>query len=95
MLIIEDDDRSLKLARDILQVNGYRIIELKSGKVTLPMIEEHKPDLIPVDIHLPGTNGMEAVACSARNTRHAGDRVYGLGRERRAIMGVAPTVSFP
>ena len=61
ILIVEDNDKNLKLARDILQVKGYRTIEAESAEAGLPLVGEQKPDLILMDIHLPGINGIEAL----------------------------------
>jgi len=61
ILIVEDNDKNMKLARDILQVKGYRTIEADSAEAGLPLVAAHKPDLILMDIHLPGINGIEAL----------------------------------
>jgi two-component system cell cycle response regulator DivK len=61
ILIVEDNDKNMKLARDILQVKGYRTIEAESAEAGLPLAAEQKPDLVLMDIHLPGMNGIEAL----------------------------------
>ncbi len=61
IMIVEDNDKNLKLARDILRVKGYRTIEAESAEAGLPLIAEQKPDLVLMDIHLPGMNGIEAL----------------------------------
>ena len=61
ILIVEDNDKNMKLARDILRVKGYRTIEAESGEAGVPLVAEQKPDLILMDIHLPGMNGIEAL----------------------------------
>jgi two-component system cell cycle response regulator DivK len=61
ILIVEDNDKNLKLARDILRVKGYRTIEAESAEAGLPLVAEQKPDLVLMDIHLPGMNGIEAL----------------------------------
>jgi two-component system cell cycle response regulator DivK len=61
ILIVEDNDKNMKLARDILQVKGYRTIEAESAEVGVPLAAAQKPDLVLMDIHLPGMNGIEAL----------------------------------
>ena len=61
ILIVEDNDKNMKLARDILQVKGYRTIEAESAEAGLPLVAERKPDLVLMDIQLPGMNGIEAL----------------------------------
>ena len=61
IMIVEDNDKNLKLARDILQVKGYRTIEAESAEAGLPLIAAQKPALVLMDIHLPGMNGIEAL----------------------------------
>jgi two-component system cell cycle response regulator DivK len=62
ILVVEDNEQNQKLARDVLQVKGYRVLIAGSAEAGLPMVLEHKPDLILMDIHLPGMNGIEALA---------------------------------
>ena len=61
ILIVEDNDKNMKLARDILQVKGYRTIEAESAEAGLPLAATQKPDLVLMDIQLPGMNGIEAL----------------------------------
>jgi two-component system cell cycle response regulator DivK len=61
ILIVEDNDKNMKLARDILQVKGYRTLEAESAEVGLPLAAAQKPDLVLMDIHLPGMNGIDAL----------------------------------
>jgi two-component system cell cycle response regulator DivK len=61
ILIVEDNDKNMKLARDILQVKGYRTIEAESAEAGVPLVAERKPDLVLMDIQLPGMNGIEAL----------------------------------
>ena len=61
ILIIEDNDKNLKLVRDVLQVKGFSTIEAGSAEDGIKLAGERKPDLILMDIHLPGMNGIEAL----------------------------------
>jgi two-component system cell cycle response regulator DivK len=61
ILIVEDNDKNRKLARDVLQVKGYRTLEAESAEAALKIAAETVPDLVLMDIHLPGMNGIEAL----------------------------------
>ena len=60
VLIIEDNEKNMKLARDVLQAKGYRTIEAITGEEGVKLAGERKPDLVLMDIQLPGINGIEA-----------------------------------
>ena len=62
ILVVEDNEQNQKLARDVLEVKGYRVLIAESAEAGLPMALAQKPDLILMDIHLPGMNGIEALA---------------------------------
>jgi len=61
VLIVEDNDKNLKLVRDILQAKGYRTIEAGTGEDGVRLAAENHPDLVLMDIQLPGINGIEAL----------------------------------
>jgi len=61
ILIIEDNDKNLKLVRDVLQVKGYATLEAVTAEEGIKLAGEHKPDLILMDIQLPGMNGIDAL----------------------------------
>ena len=61
ILIVEDNDKNLKLVRDVLQVKGYATIEAGTAEDGIALARARKPDLILMDIQLPGMNGIEAI----------------------------------
>jgi two-component system, cell cycle response regulator DivK len=61
VLIVEDNDKNLKLVRDVLQVKGYATIEAGTAEDGIRLARERMPDLILMDIQLPGMNGIEAI----------------------------------
>jgi two-component system, cell cycle response regulator DivK len=61
ILIVEDNEQNRKLARDLLQVHGYRTIEAQTGEDGVALAAERAPDLVVMDIHLPGISGIEAL----------------------------------
>ena len=67
ILIIEDDERSRKLVRDVLQVKGYVTLESETAEEGLRLAQEQHPALILMDIQLPGMNGIEALKALRAN----------------------------
>jgi two-component system, cell cycle response regulator DivK len=61
ILIVEDNEKNLKLTRDVLQFNGFRTIEARTAEDGLVLAQERRPDLILMDIQLPGMNGVTAL----------------------------------
>ncbi|HUN67905.1 MAG TPA: response regulator [Burkholderiales bacterium] len=61
ILIVEDNDKNMKLARDVLQSKGYATLEAVTGEEGVRIAIEKKPDLVLMDIQLPGINGIEAL----------------------------------
>ena len=60
VLIIEDNEKNMKLARDVLQAKGYKTLEAVTGEDGVALAKQHVPDLVLMDIQLPGINGIEA-----------------------------------
>ena len=61
ILIVEDNDKNLKLVRDILQYKGYGTLEARTGAEGVSLAREHLPDLILMDIQLPDFDGIQAL----------------------------------
>ena len=61
ILIVEDNEKNMKLARDVLQSRGYVTLEAVTGEDGVRIAIEKKPDLVLMDIQLPGINGIEAL----------------------------------
>ena len=93
ILVVEDNPKNLKLVRDVLQFSGYEVIEATSGEDGVRLAAEQHPDLILMDLQLPGIDGMEAlrrirvsesgsvpvVAVTASAMNGDGDRAYAAG----------------
>jgi two-component system, cell cycle response regulator DivK len=60
VLIVEDNEKNMKLARDVLQAKGYQTLEALTGEEGVKLAKERKPDLVLMDIQLPGISGIEA-----------------------------------
>ena len=61
ILIVEDNEKNLKLVRDVLQAKGYATIEAGTAEEGIRLALERQPNLILMDIQLPGMNGIEAL----------------------------------
>ena len=61
ILIVEDNEKNLKLVRDLLQFKGYRTLEAVTAEDSLQLAQVNQPDLILMDIQLPGTDGTTAL----------------------------------
>jgi len=60
ILVIEDNELNMKLARSVLQIGNYKILEAEKAEDGIALAREHHPDLILMDIHLPGMDGLTA-----------------------------------
>ena len=60
ILIVEDNEKSRRLLRDILRVNGYQTVESDTAEEGIEIARQSLPALVLMDIQLPGINGMEA-----------------------------------
>ena len=61
ILIVEDNDKNLKLARDLLQHAGFRTLEADTAAAGIALAEQYVPDLILMDIQLPDMDGVTAL----------------------------------
>lgn len=59
ILIVEDNDLNMKLFNDLLQAHGYDTVQTMDGRDVLQLARDHSPDLIIMDIQLPGISGIE------------------------------------
>jgi two-component system cell cycle response regulator DivK len=94
VLIVEDNEKNLKLVRDVLQFKGYRTLEATTATDGLALATEHLPTLVLMDIQLPDLDGVTAlqrlranpataalivVALTAFAMREERDRFLGAG----------------
>jgi two-component system cell cycle response regulator DivK len=59
ILLIEDQEDNRRIVRDLLTANGYELIEAATGEDGLALTEKKRPDLVLMDIQLPGLDGYE------------------------------------
>ena len=60
ILVVEDQEDNRRIMRDLLTSAGYEMIEAVTGEDGVTMAEAQRPDLILMDIQLPGLDGYEA-----------------------------------
>jgi two-component system cell cycle response regulator DivK len=61
ILVVDDNDKNLRLARDVLRVNGFRTLEASTAREALTLAAEQLPNVILMDVRLPDMSGVEAV----------------------------------
>ena len=59
VLIVEDNELNMKLFHDLLEAQGYEMLETREGLSALAIARAHRPDLILMDIQLPEISGLE------------------------------------
>jgi two-component system cell cycle response regulator DivK len=57
---VDDNDKNLKLVRDVLRLAGFRTVEATSGAQSIALAAEHLPDVILMDLRLPDMDGTDA-----------------------------------
>ena len=78
ILIVEDNERNLKLVRDLLQYNGYETLEACNAEDGVALAAERRPDLILMDIQLPDADGITALGRLRADGRTASIGVVAL-----------------
>ena len=61
ILIAEDNEKNIKLFRDVPQLSGYETLAASTGEQAIKLATRHTPDLVLMDIRRPGTGGLEAL----------------------------------
>jgi two-component system cell cycle response regulator DivK len=72
VLVVEDNEKNMKLLRDVLTAKGYRVLEATSGEEAVTHAAAAAPGLVLMDVQLPGIDGVEAlrrVRADARTAR--------------------------
>ena len=94
ILVVEDNPLNLKLVRDVLTAFGYEVVEAKSGEEGVELAGTCDPDLVLMDLQLPGIDGYEALRLLRQDPRLGGVPVVAVtafamkeDRERTAREG--------
>jgi len=59
ILVVDDEQRIVRQVRDYLEHGGFRVLEASDGKRALAQARQSKPDLIVLDLNLPGMDGLD------------------------------------
>jgi CheY-like chemotaxis protein len=78
ILIVEDNEKNLKLFRDILQFKGYQTLSAETAEDGIALAASERPDLILMDIQLPGMDGVTALGRLREQEAAAGTPVIAL-----------------
>jgi two-component system cell cycle response regulator DivK len=78
ILVVEDNEKNMKLFRDVLQASGYRTLEATKGEDAVELAKANSPALVLMDVHLPGIHGVEALEWLRRDERTASIPVLAL-----------------
>ena len=62
VLLVEDEDHLRRVMKDLLEREGYRIVEAADGITALDMLDRHSPDVMLLDLNLPGLDGYSVLA---------------------------------
>jgi DNA-binding response OmpR family regulator len=63
ILVVDDEPAQLRLSEQVLKSNGYQVLMANSGQESLRMIVDQKPDLVILDVMMPGIDGWQTCSC--------------------------------
>jgi CheY-like chemotaxis protein len=69
LLVIEDNPKNMKLVRDLLQIDRYHVFEATDAESGIKLAREHQPDVILMDLKLPGMDGLSATKIIRADTK--------------------------
>jgi two-component system, cell cycle response regulator DivK len=102
VLVVEDNEKNMKLFRDVLAATGFRTLEATTGGEAIDLASEHTPDLVLMDIQLPDLDGVQTLRRLRADARTASIPVLALtaqamrgDRERFLAEGFDGYVSKP
>jgi two-component system, cell cycle response regulator DivK len=78
VLIVDDNEKNMRLARDVLRFAEFRTLEAASGSEGIAIAIAHLPDVILMDIRLPDMNGTDAARQLKEDARTAGIPIVAL-----------------
>ena len=91
VLVVEDNPLNLELATDLLEVAGFEVISAQTGEAGIKLAREAQPDLILMDLSLPGMDGIEATKALKADPQTSGIPIVAVtahamkGDEQKAL----------
>lgn len=71
VLVVEDHPLNMRLATDLLTLNGFEVVPAPDGESALQTLEQIEPDVILLDLHLPGMDGYQVLRSIRQDARLA------------------------
>ena len=84
VLIVDDNEKNLKLARDVLRAAGLRTLEAARGDEAIVLATDHRPDVVLLDLRLPDMDGEDVARELRRGAETARIPVVALSASRYA-----------
>lgn len=92
ILIVDDEPSIVAPLQFLMERNGYRVVVANSGEEALEILEKYRPDLILLDVMLPGLSGFDVCRMIRENNDLADTRIVlvtALGRKVNVAKGMA------
>ena len=92
ILIVDDEPNAVVPIQFLMEQQGYRVMVAERGEDALDLIYQYKPDLVLLDIMLPGINGFEVCEIVRLNPEYRSIKIIfltALGREEQIARGLA------
>lgn len=88
ILVVDDDDGIRRLLRNILELNGFAVLLANNGESAIKVFDDHKPDLLLLDLGLPDMDGVEVCKQVRSNWQLPIIMVTARGREHDMVNGL-------
>ena len=79
ILIVEDNEMNMRLFSDLLKSKGYNVLQCPDGKKALSIVQAEHPDLVLMDIQMPGISGLEVTALIRQSPDVSKTKIIGVG----------------
>ncbi len=92
LLIVDDEPNAVVPIQFLMEQQGYKVMIAERGEDALDLIYQYKPDLVLLDIMLPGINGFEVCEIIRLNPEYRSIKIIfltALGREEQIAKGLA------
>jgi CheY-like chemotaxis protein len=91
ILVVDDNPLNRELARDLLEMHGYEVLEASGWAECFDVLAERRPDLVLMDVQLPDMNGLEITRLLRADPKYAGLLIvamtaHAMPEDRRKVM---------